>query len=123
MAKKTTTRLKKGWGMDHGSKPGHPKEELSGPGRGAGEDFEARSFKGDRGNVKLPTGLKGQRTAPKKTTKPSEQLEVRSHSDYGTGGRLVNHVEEGGEHDPLPVSYHKNSGTSSAGCGFRGRRM
>jgi hypothetical protein len=75
-----------------------------------------------RRDGRLPGGIKGQRTAPKRMGKPADELEVRAHSDYSTRGRTNNHVEDVGEHDPLPVSCHRNSATRSAGCKFRGAR-
>ena len=122
----TTTGRKKGW-QDRDPRTKYHGSTLGGPGRGAGTEFQSRPWGGDKGNThgqqkgERAPGMKGDRMASP-ASKRAELFEARGHTDYGTRGRLMNCVEAGGEYDPLPVSYHRNGGTSGAGHKFKGVR-
>lgn len=118
---KNLSKPKKGWGRDISH---FAVDDLRKAGS-AGSSFEARAWGGDRGNVKLPMGMKGQRAAPKKPSKAQEHSErgYRGRTDYGVTdarpGGFANHTDD---HDPRAKSYHEQSGVGGGGFQFKGAR-
>ncbi|SRR6266446_6373469 len=119
---------KKAWNKGYDPSTKYHGSTLSGPGRGAGTEFQTRPWGGDRGNTHghMPGGMKGERVAPSKASKGHDQSpekDYQGRTNYGvTDSRAGDFANHTGDYDPRAKSYHSLSGVSGAGHKFRGVR-